>query len=243
MNRRQENIMNPTRIALVSLVVTVAATSTIAAVTKLSDNFTSSSLGTLWSSYADGETTLAPSGGVLRANAAGSGTAVVGIENYKLTSGSWKASVAVRQLLAASAIDGQSAFHAFMGLQYGPIVEGQNLDSQSNGYLISADVYADSVYVGWSERGGGKDVDGDSIDVTSARLLSGNIVVTYTANRDRLVIQVGRYKRTFSSFLQSSTFVDDANAYLGAEAEGIVSGTMFTFDNFKLSGAGVVPVQ
>jgi hypothetical protein len=235
--------MNPTRIALVSLVVTVAATSTIAAVTKLSDNFTSSSLGTLWSSYADGETTLAPSGGVLRANAAGSGTAVVGIENYKLTSGSWKASVAVRQLLAASAIDGQSAFHAFMGLQYGPIVEGQNLDSQSNGYLISADVYADSVYVGWSERGGGKDVDGDSIDVTSARLLSGNIVVTYTANRDRLVIQVGRYKRTFSSFLQSSTFVDDANAYLGAEAEGIVSGTMFTFDNFKLSGAGVVPVQ
>jgi hypothetical protein len=228
---------------LVSLVVTVAATSTIAAVTKLSDNFTSSSLGTLWSSYADGETTLAPSGGVLRANAAGSGTAVVGIENYKLTSGSWKASVAVRQLLAASAIDGQSAFHAFMGLQYGPIVEGQNLDSQSNGYLISADVYADSVYVGWSERGGGKDVDGDSIDVTSARLLSGNIVVTYTANRDRLVIQVGRYKRTFSSFLQSSTFVDDANAYLGAEAEGIVSGTMFTFDNFKLSGAGVVPVQ
>jgi hypothetical protein len=224
-------------------VVTVAATSTIAAVTKLSDNFTSSSLGTLWSSYADGETTLAPSGGVLRANAAGSGTAVVGIENYKLTSGSWKASVAVRQLLAASAIDGQSAFHAFMGLQYGPIVEGQNLDSQSNGYLISADVYADSVYVGWSERGGGKDVDGDSIDVTSARLLSGNIVVTYTANRDRLVIQVGRYKRTFSSFLQSSTFVDDANAYLGAEAEGIVSGTMFTFDNFKLSGAGVVPVQ
>jgi hypothetical protein len=235
--------MNPTRIALVSLVVATAAASTVAAVTKLSDKFTSSSLGTLWSLYADGETTLAPSGGVLRANAAGSGTAAVLIENYKLTSGSCKASVAVRQLLASSAIDGQSAFHAYMGLQYGPIVEGQNLDSQANGYLIGAYVYADSVYVGWSERGGGKEVDVDSIDVTSARLLSGNIVVTYTANKDRLVIQVGRYKQTFSSFLQSSTFVDDANFYLGAEAEGNVSGTMFTFDNFKLSGAGVVSVQ
>ena len=235
--------MNPTRIALVSLVVATAAASTIAAVTKLSDKFTSSSLGTLWSSYADGETTLVPSGGVLRANAAGFGTAVVLIENYKMTSGSWKASVAARQLLASSAIDGESAFHAYMGLQYGPIVEGENLDAQANGYLIGADVYADSVYVGWSERGGGKGVDGDSIDATSSRLLAGNIVVTYTANKDRLVIQAGRYRQTFSSFMQSSTFVDDANAYLGAEAEGNVSGTMFTFDNFTLSGAGVVPVQ
>ena len=235
--------MNPTRIALVSLVVAVAAASTIAAVTKLSDKFTASSLGALWTSYADGETTLVPSGGVLNANADGSGTAVVLIENYKLASFSWKASVAARQLLASSAIDGQSAFHAFMGLQFGPIVEGQNLDSQANGYLIGAYVYADSVYVGWSERGGGKEVDVDSIDVTSARLLSGNIVVTYTANKDRLVIQVGRFKQTFSSFLQSSTFVADANAYLGAEAEGNVSGTMFTFDNFTLSGPGIVSVQ
>lgn len=235
--------MNPTRVALVSLVVATAAASTIAAVTKLSDKFTSSSLGTLWSSYADGETTLVPSGGVLRANAAGSGTAVVLIENYQMTSGSWKASVAARQLLASSALDGQSAFHAYMGLQFGPIVDGESLDAQANGYLIGVDVYADSVYVGWSERGGGKGVDGDSIDATSPRLLAGNIVVTYTANKDRLVIQAGRYKQTFSSFLQSSAFVDDANAYLGAEAEGNVSGTMFTFDNFALSGAGVVRVQ
>ena len=235
--------MNPTRIALVSLVVATAAASTIAAVTKLSDKFTSSSLGTLWSSYADGETTLVPSGGVLRANAAGFGTAIVLIENYKMTSGSWKASVAARQLLASSALDGQSGFRAFMGLQYGPIAEDEDLDAQANGYLIGFGVDADSVYVGWSERGGGKDVDGDSIDATSSRLLAGNIVVTYTANKDRLVIQAGRYKQTFSSFMQSSTFVDDANAYLGAEAEGNVSGTMFTFDNFALSGAGVVRVQ
>ena len=233
--------MNPTRIALVSLVVATAAASTIAAVTKLSDKFTSSSLGTLWSSYADGETTLAPSGGVLRANAAGSGTAIVMVGNYQLTGGSWKASVAARQLLASSALDGQSEFHAFMGLQYGPIAEDEDLDVQANGYLIGFDVYADSVYVGWSERGG--DGDGNSYDVTSSRLLSGNIVVTCTANKDRLVIQVGRYKRTFLGFLSSSTFVDDANAYLGAQAEGDVSGTMATFDNFALSGAGVVSVQ
>ena len=45
LNIRQENNMNPTRIALVSLVVATTAASTIAAVTKLSDKFTSSSLG------------------------------------------------------------------------------------------------------------------------------------------------------------------------------------------------------
>jgi hypothetical protein len=242
MNRRQENIMNPTRIALVSLVVTVAATSTIAAVTKLSDKFTASSLGALWTSYADGETTLVPSGGVLNANADGSGNAIVLIEDYQLTGGSWKASVVARQTLASSAIDGQSAFHAFLGLQYGPVVDGENLEEQSNGYLIGVDIYADSAYVGWSERGGGAGVDGDSIDATSSRLLAGNIVATYTAKKDRLVVQAGRYKQTFSAFVGLSAFDGNANGYLGAQAEGDVSGKMFTFDNFALSGAGVASV-
>jgi len=235
--------VNLIRTSLATLLVAAAATTTIAAVTKLSDKFTSSTLSSLWSAYADGDTTMSPSGGALNANAAGPGTAAVVIEGYLLNSGSWKASVAARQVLAASALDGESSIHAFMGLQYGPIVDGVDLGDQANGYLIGADIYSDAAYVGWSERQDGVDVDGDEMETSNARPLAGNIVVTYTSTKDRLVIQAGRYKQTFSMFLGSSAFVDDANVYLGAQAEGGATGRIFTFDNFALSGAGVASAQ
>lgn len=232
--------MLKTRVTVAAALAAVATVTALAAVSKVTDKFTSSVLSSSWTTYTDGATTLSPSGGALTAVAAGSGTAAVVIEGYQLASGSWKATVAARQLKSAAALAGGSSMQAFMGLQYGGLVDGDDLSDQANGYLIGVEIYEDAAYAGWSQYEAGFETDGNSVEASTARLLSGAISATYTSTRDRLVIGAGRYKETFAFFMEGSVFSENSNAYLGAGAEGDVSGTMFTFDNFSLSGAGLV---
>ena len=233
--------MQKTRIYVAASLATVAAGTAIAA-TKLSDKFSTSVLNSMWTSYADGGTTLSPVGGALSASTDGSVTAAVVIEGYQLSSYSWKASVSARQVKASSALM-QAAFDAFMGLQYGPLDEGTDLNSQSNGYLIGVTIGDGFASAGWSLYEDGAETDSDGIELSTAKLLKGNVTATYTSNKDRLSIVVGKYKKTFTFFMEDSPFFEDAYPYLGANVEGDVSGTLFTFDNFSVTGKGLISAE
>ena len=232
--------MQKTRIYVAASLATVAAGTAIAA-TKLSDKFSTSVLNSIWTPYADGGTTLSPVGGALSASTDGSGTAAVVIEGYQLSGDSWKATVAARQVKAASALVGSdTAFDAFMGLQYGVLEDGADLNSQSNGYLLGVTIGDGFAAAGWTLYEDGAETDGDAVDLSTAKLLKGNVTATYTSNKDRLSIVVGKYKKTFNFFMEDSPFFEDASPYLGANVDGGVSGTLFTFDNFSVTGKGLV---
>jgi len=233
--------MQKTRIYVAASLAAVAAGTTIAA-TKLSDKFSTSVLNSIWTSYADGGTTLSPVGGALSASSDGSGTAAVVIEGYQLSSDSWKASVSARQLKASSALM-QASFDAFMGLQYGPLDEGTDLNSQSNGYLIGVSIGDGYASAGWTLFEGGEETDGDGVDLQTTKLLKGNVTALYNSSKDRLSIVVGKYKETFTFFMEDSPFSEDAYPYLGANADGDVSGTLFTFDNFSVTGKGLISAE
>jgi len=232
--------MQKTRIYVAASLAAVAAGTTIAA-TKLSDKFSTSVLNSMWTSYADGGTTLSPSGGALSASSDGSGTAAVVIEGYQLSSDSWKASVSARQLKASSALM-QASFDAFMGLQYGPLDEGTDLNSQSNGYLIGVTIGDGYASAGWTLFEDGEETDGDGVELSTTKLLKGNVTATYNSSKDRLSIVVGKYKETFTFFMEDSPFSEDAYPYLGANADG-ASGTLFTFDNFSVTGKGLISAE
>jgi len=233
--------MQTTRIYVAASLAAVAAGTAIAA-TKLSDKFSTSVLSSIWTSYADGGTTLSPVGGALSASSDGSGTAAVVIEGYQLSSDSWKASVSARQLKASSALM-QASFDAFMGLQYGPLDEGTDLNSQSNGYLIGVTIGDGYASAGWTLFEDGEETDGDGVDLPTSKLLKGNVTATYNSSKDRLSIVVGKYKETFTFFMEDSPFSEDAYPYLGANADGDVSGTLFTFDNFSVTGKGLISAE
>lgn len=235
--------MQKTGIYVAASLATVAAGTAIAA-TKLSDKFSTSVLNSIWTSYADGGTTLSPVGGALSAAADGSGTAAVVIEGYQLSGDSWKATVAARQVKAASALVGSnSAFDAFMGLQYGMLEDGADLNSQSNGYVIGVTIGDGFAAAGWSLYEDGADIDGNDVELSTAKLLKGSISATYISNKDRLSIAVGKYKQTFTFFMEDSPFFEDAYPYLGANVDGDLAGQLFTFDNFSVTGKGLISAQ
>jgi hypothetical protein len=233
--------MQKTRIYVAASLAAVAAGTAIAA-TKLSDKFSTSVLNSMWTSYADGGTTLSPSGGALSASTDGSGAAAVVIEGYQLSSDSWKASVSARQLKASSALM-QASFDAFMGLQYGPLDEETDLNSQSNGYLIGVSIGDGYASAGWTLFQDGEEADGDGVELSTTKLLKGNVTALYNSSKDRLSIVVGKYKETFTFFMEDSPFFEDAYPYLGANADGGVSGTLFTFDNFSVTGKGLISAE
>ena len=234
--------MQKTRIYVAASLAAVAAGTAIAA-TKLSDKFSTSVLSSIWTSYADGGTTLSPSGGALSASSDGSGTAAVVIEGYQLSSDSWKASVSARQVKASSALMQDAFFDAFMGLQYGPLDEDTDLNSQSNGYLIGVTIGDGYASAGWTLFEDGEETDGRRVDLQTTKLLKGNVTALYNSSKDRLSIVVGKYKETFKFFMEDSPFSEDAYPYLGANVDGDVSGTLFTFDNFSVTGKGLISAE
>jgi hypothetical protein len=230
--------MQKTRIYVAAALAAVTAGTAVAAV-KLSDKFSTSGLNSMWMSYSDGGTTLSPVGGALYAATDGSGTAAVVIEGYQLSSDSWKATVSARQLMAASAISGGSV-SAFMGLQYGGMDAEAGLIDQANGYVIAVSMGNGLASAGWSLYEDGVLTGSDVVPVSTAKLMKGSMSVTYNAKKDRLSIVLGKVKQTFSYFMEDNPFFEDANPYLGAHVVGDVSGTLFTFDNFSLTGKGIV---
>jgi hypothetical protein len=96
---------------------------------------------------------------------------------------------------------------------------------------------------GWSLYEDGEEIDGDGVELSTAKLLKGNVTATYTSKKDRLSIVVGKYKKTFTFFMEDSPFFEDAYPYLGANADGGVSGTLFTFDNFSVTGKGLISAE
>jgi hypothetical protein len=231
--------MQKTRIYVAVALAAVTAGTAVAAV-KLSDKFSTSVLKSMWMPYADGGTTLSPFGGALYAATDGSGTAAVVIEDYQLSSDSWKATVSARQVMAASALSGGASVSAFVGLQYGGLNGEAGLIDQANGYLLGVSMGDGLAYAGWSLYEDGVLTGNDVVPISTAKLMKGSISATYNSKKDRMSIVLGKVKRTFSYFMEDNPFFEDANPYLGANVVGDVSGTLFTFDNFSLTGKGVV---
>ena len=238
-----------------SVAATVAAVTTVTALAvaaTISDRFTAPTLSSIWTAYSDGGTTLAPKVGVLAATARGSGIAAVVIEGYEVGGGDWKAVVTMRQVMSATKLLGSdSSIRAFMGLQYGAMEGGTDLSEQINGYIVGVDISDESIdedfrrvasQVGWSMRENGEETDGGS-EERPTRILLGNIGAKYTLSNDTLVLNAGSFREEFLFFSETAEeigFSGKPNIYLGVQADGNVSGKIFTFDDFKLSGAGVV---
>lgn len=232
--------------ALSILILSGTATAVIAATTQITDKFSESSLSSLWTEYWDGGMWLSPYGGKLEVVGEPSilGECAVAIEDYELkTDGvanySWKASVAVKQVMSSALVDSESLASTYVGLQYDDFSEEGFLDT-NNGYQLYADIDEDGVSVGWNERQAGEDVDSDGIFVSSSKKLSGSVVATYTGKKDRLVVQIGKFKRTFTGFYANNSYDTDPKVFIGGYCWGNVSGTIFILDNFSLKGNGVI---
>ena len=231
-------------IAVSILILSGTATAVIAATTQITDKFSGSSLNSLWTEYWYGGMWLSPYGGKLEVVGAGGGDCAIAIEDYELKTDavanySWKASVAVKQVMRSASLDSDSFTSTFVGLQYDDFSEEGFLDLY-NGYQLYADIDSDGVDVGWVENRGGDIVDLDGVFVSSSKKLSGSVVATYTGKTDRLVVQIGKFKRTFTGFYANNSYNTDPKIYIGGYCGGNVSGTIFILDNLSLKGNGVI---
>ena len=236
-------------IAVSILILSGAATAVIAATTQITDKFSGSSLNSRWTEYWYGGMWVSPSGGVLKVVGVPStlGQCAIAIEDYELKTDavanySWKASVAVKQVMSSASVDSESTISTYVGLQYDDFSEEGFLDLQ-NGYQLYADMNSDGVNVGWAEISDGEYGDSDGIFVSSTKKLAGNVIATYTGKNDRLVVQIGKYKKTFTQFWASNVYDYNPKVYIGGYCDGNVSGTILTFDNFSLKGNGVIPAD
>ena len=228
------------------LIISCAATAVIAASTKISDKFSSSSFGSIWTNYSYGGTALLPSGGVLKVNGGDFVQGAIAIQGYQLktnpqTSASWKASVAVKQVIASTSFGTDADASTFVGLQYDDFSEDGFLDL-NNGYQLNAVINSDGVYVGWVELQDGDYIDSDGLNVTSSKKLSGNIVATYTGKNDRLVVQVGKFKQIFNGFWNNNAYYGNPKPYIGTYSWEVL-GTICTLDNFSLTGNAIIPAE
>jgi len=244
--------MTNIRTSVAASFAAVTTVTALAVAATISDSFTASTLSSIWTRYSDGDITLAPKTGVLLATARGSGTAAVVTEGYEVGGGNWKAVVTMRQALSAAKLGRDSSIHAVMGLQYGAIEDGFDLSEQINGYIVGVDISNSydgdfdvnvvESRVSWSMRENGDETDGYH-EERFTRMLLGNIGAKYTLSDDTLVLNAGSFSETFYFFSETAEeigFSGKPNIYLGVQAAGNVSGKIFTFDNFKLSGPGVV---
>jgi hypothetical protein len=232
--------------ALSILILSGTATAVIAATTQITDKFSGSSLNSLWTEYWYGGMWLSPYGGKLEVEGASStvGLSVIAIEDYQLKTDavanySWKSSLAVKQVMSSASVDSESGTRTYVGLQYDDFSE-EGFLSMNNGYQLYAYINEDGVSVGWLELQAGEYVDSDGILVSSSKKLAGNVVATYTGKKDRLVVQIGKFKRTFTGFYANNDYYTDPKIYIGGSCLGNVSGTIFSLDNFSLKGNGVI---
>ena len=155
---------------------------------------------------------------------------------------SWKCSIQAKEAIdPAQVIDANSA-SGYLGIQWGAFANGVNLATQLNGYQLASTIYSDTATNGWALYEAGVETDSGSVSRSQTSKFRGTMSATYNARKDRLTVQVGQSRYTFDSFNELSPFAGQGNpfVYVGGETVGFVVGTPFVFDNFSLSGKGVV---
>lgn len=213
----------------------------------VADDFTIDGLGSRWTVCSFPGATNAVvgvSGGVL--NVQGTGTVdpayvALELENYRIVPESWKSGILVRQFVEPSSIASGESVTASIGLQWGVFDQTVALPSNINGYYAAATFTNSGTVanlVSWI--GGASHVDNVGSD-SKVRKFVGKITATYTAKKDRLVVQVGRFKATIPSFESSSSFTGNPEVLLSGHTPESVSGLAYTFDSFTASGNGVMP--
>ena len=238
--------MNRSRAFIALSTVSAVIAASYAAVIK--DNFSSNTLGTRWGvvdvTGQQAATTVA--GGKLQVSGpGGSGDSYYILErtDVVLATGSWKVSIAAQQAIEPSAIGPGDDITMSLGLQWGAFVSPFTPPGNINGYYFAGSLTNSGIAAGivtW--EGGAAQVDTFG-SATSARRFSGNITATFTSTQDRLVVQVGRYKRTFSAFTANIPFDGSPEIVISGHTPESVSGLACTFDNFIASGPGIVPAN
>jgi hypothetical protein len=214
----------------------------------IKDNFSSNTLGTRWNvvDFTGPQAATTVAGGKLQVSGPGGvGDAYYALERQDcgFAEGSWKVSIAVKQVVEPSAIGTGDTITTCIGLQWGAFESPFTPPGNINGYFIDgilSNTGTTAVYLSWEEGAPQYATFGST---TNARKFSGNITATFTANKDRLVVQVGKYKRTFNAFAANIPFDGGPEIVISGHMPDSVSGLACTYDNFSASGPGIIPVN
>jgi hypothetical protein len=212
----------------------------------IKDNFSSNTLGTRWNvvDFTGPQAATTVAGGKLQVSGPG-GTDnsyyALELQDCGFVPGSWKISVAVQQLVEPSAIASGEVVSACLGLQWGAFDPSLPVPGNINGYFYAVfmsnagTVAATATWIDGSQQlvYFGND--------SRARKFVGKMTATFTAKKDRLVLQAGRYKRTIPAFSATSPFSGSPEIAICGRTPGSVFGPACTFDDFSASGAGIVP--
>jgi len=214
----------------------------------IKDNFSSNTLGTRWSvlDFTGQQAAATVAGGKLQVSGPGGvDDAYYALERQDcgFAEGSWKVSIAAKQVVEPSAIGAGDNITMSVGLQWGAFVSPFTPPGNLNGYYIAASLSnAGTTAANVTWEGGAPEIATFG-STTNARKFSGNITATFTANKDRLVVQVGKYKRTFNAFAANIPFDGGPEIVISGHTPDSVSGLACTYDNFSASGPGIVPVN
>lgn len=224
--------------------IVVAAAACYAAI--VTDDFSVNSVGTRWNfvDFVGQEAGVSVTGGQLAVSGQG------GLENSYYTlelqdcgfaPGSWKVGISARQVAAPSAIASGDAITAFLGLQWGAFDPALPVPANINGCYFGAvmsNAGSTAATVSWVD--GIPQASNFGSD-SRARNFVGKMTATFTAKKDRLVLQVGRFKRTIPAFSASLPFTGSPEVVISGRTPGSISGLACTFDSFSAVGDGIVP--
>jgi hypothetical protein len=206
------------------------------------DRFTRSLLTVSWATIRTGLVNISLSGTTLTIESDGDGKATDYVTAYRIPTSSWKASVQVKQTAATTSLPADCEQTAFM--TFGQPFPGASTPLVFTAYVT---VTPDGTTVGWEERDAILDVviDSDSTVLSGQKSFKGNISLSYSAQKDRLSITVGRTKWAIDDYIadlaaagyafgEPQLGIGGSSAYTGsAPAETL---NTFTLNGFKSSG-------
>ena len=219
--------MNMTRIAIIT---SLGAATAAAMAGSWIDLFTGNQLGSAWFRSADGLVTLEPQWGRLIASTTGTeyDTALIALERRKLTfDGSWKMSVSVEQLVDSEGLNGCDPW---LGATWGTL-NATNPYSGWNGewvYPYTLDSETTAYFPGGLE-----------VELSSSPKyrFKGTISATYSASKRRLTTRIGSKTETIQDYVPYEGL---GAPVVAADLRVETEAPIYAFDNFSVSGPGVV---
>jgi hypothetical protein len=221
--------MNMTRIAIIA---SLGAATAAAMAGSWIDLFTGNQLGSAWFRSADGLVTLEPQWGRLIASTTGTEgteyeTALIALKRRKLTfDGSWKMTVSVEQLVDSEDLGGSP----WIGATWGTL-NATDPYSGWNGFWVWP-YTVDNVTT--ANFPGGLEVE---LSSSPKYRFKGTISATYSASKRRLTTRIGTKTETIQDYVPYEGL---GTPVVAADLDVETDAPIYAFDNFSVSGPGVV---
>ena len=221
------------------IIALLAAAALVSAVigAEVLDRFSRSLLTVSWATIRTGLVNIGLSGTTLTIESDGDGKATDWVTAYRIPTSSWKASVQVKQAAATNSLPADCEQTAFM--TFGQPFPGASTPLVFTAYVT---VTPGGTTVGWEERDAILDVviDSGSAAVSSKKAFKGNISLSYSAQKDRLSITVGKTKWAIDDYIADLTAAGYAfgEPQLGIGGSSTYNGSdpAATLDTFTLGG-------